>query len=138
MRSELRRLALAASLGLAAGLVVVACSGGEPTPTPPATPPPIPTATPTPSPVREWRLESIVVDGSTVTVALRVFAGVDVRVRLDGRPPDEITGLPPTLNYIFRDVAPGDYTARVSDVVGFVETAGVVVREIVDAESEGV
>ena len=109
------------SLGLL--IIAVACgTEGSSTPTATPTPPPA-TPTPTPMPTKEWSLESIGVDGSTVTVELRVFAGIDVQVALDGRKADEILGPSPTLRSIFRNVLPGDYTIRVSDVVGYVETA---------------
>ena len=125
-------------------LLAVACGVDEtPTPTiepglqtPTSTPTPSPaTPTPTPSVTREWALKGINVEGSTVTVELQVFAGIDVQVTLDGRQPDEIAGPPPTLKHTFLNVAPGDYTVRVSDVVGYVETARVVVKTVVDAEN---
>jgi hypothetical protein len=37
-----------------------------------------PTPTSTPLPTTEWRLEDMQVSGSTVTVSLPVFAGIDV------------------------------------------------------------
>ena len=84
-------------------------------------------ATPTPSPVREWNLKDIEVDGSTVTVILRAFAGIDVRVTLDGRNPDHVNTPVPILEFVFQDVPAGTHTIRVSDVVGFEQTAEVVV-----------
>ena len=36
-------------------------------------------------------------DGSTVTVILRVFAGIDVRVTLGGRTPDQVNTSVPIL-----------------------------------------
>ena len=85
------------------------------------------TPTPTPSPTREWDLERIQVDGSTVTVLLQVYAGIDVRVMLDAREPDQVKGPPPVIQYVFQDVAPGEHTIEVMDVVGFTESAEVVV-----------
>ena len=85
------------------------------------------TPTPTPSPIKEWDLEDIQVDGYTVRVLLRVYAGIDVRVTLDLRDPDQVTVLPPILEYVFQNVAPGEHTVKVRDVVGYSETAEVVV-----------
>ena len=99
---------------------------------PTATPTSVP-ATPTPWPPREWDLEGVAAEGSTVTVELRVFAGIDVRVTLDGRQADETVGPGPTLKFIFRDVTPGDHGVRVSDVVGFVETTKVTVESGLEA-----
>ncbi len=83
--------------------------------------------TPIPSPAREWNLEDIEVDGSTVTVLLHVFAGIDVRVTLDGRSPDRVNNLVPNREFVFEGVPAGTHTIRVSDVVGFERTAEVVV-----------
>ncbi|MCZ6867419.1 MAG: DUF6174 domain-containing protein [Chloroflexi bacterium] len=136
---------------LSVGLLAALACGVDATPTPSkgpgaqtptatptpflTTPTPTPTNTPTPSVTKEWSLERIQVEGSTVTVDLRVFAGIDVKVTLDGRQPDEIIGPPPTLKHIFRNVASGEYTAHISDVVGFTETATVVVQQLVDDEN---
>lgn len=84
-------------------------------------------ATPTPSATREWDLKDIRIDGSTVTVQLHVYAGIDVQATLDGRGADEINAPIPTLEFVFRDVAPGPHTVMVRDVVGFDETVEVVV-----------
>ena len=96
---------------------------------PTATPTPLPTATPTPtpSPAREWNLEGVQVDGSTVIVRLHVFAGIDVRATLDGRDPDQVNAPIPSLEFVFQDVTPGQHTIEVRDVVGFKESAEVVV-----------
>ena len=67
-------------------------------------------------------------DGSTVTVLLRVYAGIDVRVTLDGRGPDRVNTPPPILEYVFQDVASGKHTIQVRDVIGHKETAEVVVH----------
>ncbi|MEE8157768.1 MAG: hypothetical protein V3T78_00155, partial [Dehalococcoidia bacterium] len=109
---------------LSVGLLAALACGVDATPTPSngpgaqtptatptpflTTPTPTPTNTPTPSVTKEWSLERIQVEGSTVTVDLRVFAGIDVKVTLDGRQPDEIIGPPPTLKHIFRNVASGE------------------------------
>ena len=90
------------------------------------TPTPAPNATPTPSVTREWDLEGVQVDGSTVSVRLRVFAGIDVRVTLDGKDPDQVNPPSPFLEFLFQSVAPGKHTIEVEDVVGFTETTEVV------------
>ena len=66
-------------------------------------------------------------DGSTVTVILRVFAGSDVRVTLDGSNPNQVNTPVPILEFVFENVAPGKHTIEVKDVVGFTDTAEVVV-----------
>ena len=98
--------------------VVSACGSATPTPTP----------TPTSSPVKEWNLEGIHVDGSTVTVQLHVFAGIDVWATLDGRDADQLNAPVPILEFVFTDVAPGKHTVEVEDVVGYTETAEFVVH----------
>ena len=84
-------------------------------------------ATPTSSPAREWNLEDIQVDGTTVTVSLHVFAGIDVQATLDGKAADKVKPIIPTIEYVFLNVTPGQHTVEVRDVVGFSETADVVV-----------
>ena len=93
----------------------------------PWSPPPTPTASPTASVTREWNLEGIQVDGSTVTVLLYVFAGIDVRVTLDGRIYDQFNSPVPILEFVFENVDPGKHTIEMKDVVGFREAAEVVV-----------
>ena len=70
-------------------------------------------------------------DGSTVTVQLRVYVGISVEVSLDGRRPDErifpSSGPLVSLAFVFRNVAAGRHTIHVGDVVGHEETAEVVV-----------
>ena len=116
-----------------------------PTPTPPATPEPTPkmkgtpivtvtpvgTPTPTPSVMREWNVEDIQVNGSTVTVVLHLFAGVDVKARLDGRDADVVREgrAVGAMQYIFMNVTPGPHAIEVRDVVGFTENADVVVLD---------
>lgn len=87
----------------------------EPTPTPKAV---VSSPTATPAPSREWELVGYVVDGSKVTVLVRVYAGIDVRVSLDGEEPEHVEGPPPVLRFVFRDAIPGYYTIRVHDVTG--------------------
>jgi hypothetical protein len=99
-------------------------AGGQ-TPAVPATKTPPPS--PTPLVTREWKVEDIQVDGSTVTVMLRVYAGIDVRVTLNGAPADEIKPTVPVLQYVFLNVIPGQHTVEVRDVVGFEESKNVTV-----------
>ena len=120
-------------IGLTLALAV-AC-GDEATTTPSPTATVSPAATPTPSPVKEWAIDGVHVDGSTVTVLLHVFAGIDVRVTLDGRVPDQINAPIPILEHVFQDVAPGQHTIEVRDVVGFSETAQVVVQTLTTTKS---
>ncbi|MEE9248961.1 MAG: hypothetical protein V3U79_09725 [Dehalococcoidia bacterium] len=130
------RLILAVSLfGILVLLITAGCAGTASTPaltsSPTATPAPnftsTPGATSTPSPAREWNLEEIQVDGSTVTVLLHVFAGIDVRVTLEGRNPDQVNTPIPILEFVFLDVPAGTHSIQVQDVVGFEQTAEVVV-----------
>ncbi|MEE9199661.1 MAG: hypothetical protein V3U26_07710, partial [Dehalococcoidia bacterium] len=110
-------------------LVAIACgeeakeARGSPTPEPTATVSP----TPTPFPTQEWDLEGVQVDGSTVTVLLRVYAGIDVRVTLDGGDPDQVNAPVPILEFVFQSVPPGKHTVEVRDVVGHGEKAEIMV-----------
>ncbi|MCH7705747.1 MAG: hypothetical protein IIB33_01720 [Chloroflexi bacterium] len=106
-------------MAISVGLLAGAACAGEAVPTP--------TATATPSVVQEWELEGVQTFGTTVTVSLRVFAGIDVQVTLDGRQADEVRPALPTIEYIFNDVGAGSYTVEVRDVAGYNETAEVVV-----------
>ncbi len=116
----------AVALALSVLITVVACGGqAAPTATPTTSQE---KPTPTPGISREWVVEEVRVDGRTVTVEIRVFAGIDVRVSLDGRDPDEVIGPEPTLRFVFRDVAPGSHLALVRDAVGFEETLAVEVE----------
>ena len=114
-------------------LAIAGCTSAVPTPTPTltpsstATPAQTPTPTPTPSPIKEWNLDGIQVDGSTIKVRLHVFAGIDVRATLDGKDPEQVNALIPKLEFVFENVAPGKHTIQVSDVVGHEETSEVVV-----------
>ena len=101
----------------------------SPTATPPSTngPSSTPRSTsipsPTPSVAREWNLEEVKADGSTVTVSLHVFAGIDVDVTLDGKEADHVNAALPILEFVFEDVPAGEHSIVVSDVVGFEHTA---------------
>ncbi len=81
----------------------------------------IPAPPPTPSVIREWDVEDIQVDGSTITVMLRVYAGIGVQVTLNGTPADEVKPTLPVLEYLFLNVIPGQHTVEIRDVVGFEE-----------------
>lgn len=116
MKGSVALLVLLVGLLLAAACIT-------PAPTPTTTPVP----SPTPSPVKEWALDEVLVDGSTVTAILRVFAGIDVTAALDGRRPDEVRPVLPNIEYFFRNVTPGRHILEVKDIVGYSETAEVVV-----------
>ena len=75
---------------------------------------------PTPSPLlaRAWDIEDVSVDGSTITVTLRVYAGTGVSVVVDGIEPDEVIAEIPLIRHIFKNVASGTHELSVSDVVG--------------------
>ena len=60
-----------------------------------------PTPSPTPKPAKEWNLEGVLVDGFTGEVLLRVYAGIDVRVTLDGMGPDQKSFLPKSWSSFF-------------------------------------
>ena len=107
---------------MATALVSFAACGGA------AEPASTPTPTPTATPMKEWNLEGIQVDASTVTVSVRVFAGIDVWATLDGTRSDEVTPTPPTIKFVFHNVTPGTHTVEVRDVVGHSETAEVTVQ----------
>ena len=96
------------------GLLVAAACGRAVDPTPTATP------------MKEWNLEEVQVDDATVTVSVRVFAGIDVWATLDGNRSDEVEPNPPTIKYVFRDVTPGTHAVEVRDIVGHSQTAEVV------------
>ena len=116
--------------------LAVACSNATVEPTSPATiPTTAPTATavpqvetPTPRPAKEWRLEGIAVDRSTVTVSLFFHSTASVVVTLDGSQPDRRDNETPVLGFIFEGVAPGEHPIEIKDVMGNVETATVVVE----------
>ena len=55
-----------------------------------------------------------------------MFAGIDVRVTLDGRQPDQISVTENILRHVFEGVAPGKHSVTASDVMGFSDS-----REIV-------
>ena len=82
---------------------------------------------PTPTLVKEWEFQNVTVAGSTVTLDLRVFAGIDVKATLGGQQPDEVQYEAGMLRHVFRDVGEGSYTIRVQDVMGFSGSYEVVV-----------
>ena len=57
-------------------------------------------------------------DGSTVVVDLRVSAGGDVSVKLNGREPHEVSFSEGILRQVFRDVEPGRHSVLVYDATG--------------------
>ena len=117
-------------------VLAIGCGSPAPAATPAATATPTftPTTTPTPSVTREWDLEDIQVDGSTVRVRLHVFAGIDVRATLDGKDPEQVNALIPELEFVFQNVAVGKHTIHVEDVVGYEETAEIAVIAPGDAK----
>ena len=112
---------------LAAAIVFVPCGGDTDQATPTSTSTSTLTSTSTPRPVQEWSLEDVRVEGSTVTVSVRVFAGIGFDVILDGAEPSDTSGSPPILEFVFRDVSAGPHSIRIRDVVGYVEDVTVVV-----------
>ena len=110
------------AMGIAAG-----CTSGAPTPTVTVAPTATASPTSTPLPIKEWNLEDVQVDGATVTVSLRVYVGIGVQATLDGKLADEVRDTLPILEYVFLSVAPGQHPVEVQDVVGYTETAEVVV-----------
>ncbi|MDA0988442.1 MAG: hypothetical protein O2783_04805, partial [Chloroflexi bacterium] len=94
-------------------MMASACTSAAATPTVTIAPTATESPTSTPLPVKEWTLEDVRVDGSTVTVSLRVYVGIDVQVTLDGKPADEVVNTLPTLDYVFLNVAPGQHTVEV-------------------------
>ena len=67
------------------------------------------------------------IDSATITVLVRVFAGVDFDVTLDGRQPNDSGGTPPVLEFSFKAVSPGTHAVEVRDVVGHAEDVEVTV-----------
>lgn len=119
-----------------AGLIIalaVACSGGatsEPTGGATVTPTATtvsPTETFTPRPVREWRLDEVSVDGSTVTVWLFFHSTASVGVTLDGKEPTRRDNNIPVLAYVFEGVTAGEHDIEIKDVMGNIETTSVIV-----------
>jgi len=102
------------------GTIMAACGGGgeEKRGTP----------TPTPLPTKEWNLEDIQVDGSTVTVSVRVYAGIDLWATLDGRRSDEVTFDLPIIKYVFQNVTSGTHTVEIQDVIGHYEMRKVAIE----------
>jgi hypothetical protein len=81
-------------------------------------------------PVREWDLQKISVNGSTVTVSLHVFAGIDVGVTINGKEPARVEAAIPVINFVFEGVPVGENPVVVSDVVGRKETASVTIEAL--------
>ena len=144
-------LTVALALGLACGVAPIPTATGTSSPgtapTPTLTPVPLtptPTATPTLTPMppptlsvtREWDLEGMQVDGSTVNVLLRVYAGIDVGITLNGMEPDHVNARIPILEFVFQNVPVGKHDIQISDVVGFEESAEVVVSSQVPPDWE--
>ncbi|NQW16734.1 MAG: hypothetical protein HQ478_04535 [Chloroflexi bacterium] len=73
---------------------------------------------PTPMPAREWNIEDVNVDGSTVTVSVRVYSTADYTVVIDGIEPDEMITELPLIRHVFKNVASGAHELSVFDVVG--------------------
>jgi len=65
------------------------------------------------------------VDGNTVRVALRVFAGIDVDVTMDGEPPSRVDAAVPIIAYVFDDLESGEHQILMSDVAGYSQTESV-------------
>ena len=66
-------------------------------------------------------------DGSIVTVLLRIYAGIDVDVNLDGGEPDQVIARIPILEFVFQNVTSGPHSIRVKDIVGFEEVSKILV-----------
>ena len=130
--------------------LAAACAGSAPAPTairsspaPTATtasPAPTSTAVPqvptaTPMVTQEWELHGIAVDGDTVTVSLRVFAGIDVGVTVAGAAPNRVDASIPIFAFVFENVAAGEHPVEISDVVGHKQSASVIVAAP-DADDE--
>ena len=77
---------------------------------------------PTPSLAKEWDLEKVRVDSSTVSVELHVVEGAEVSVTIDGRDADNGRSTLPSVEYVFEDTAPGRHILEVQDAVGYSET----------------
>lgn len=110
--------------------LAAACSAATPVPT--TTDVPM-VSVPTPMTVQEWKLEGVKVDGNTVTVLVRAYAGIDVDVTLSGASPNRANTSNQVLEFIFDGVATGEHPVVVSDVAGFRETASVAVAETMPA-----
>ena len=83
------------------------------------------TVTPAPTPTlhREWETMAATVDGSTVTVDLRFYAGVDVQVAREEADPDEIAWSGDgVLRHTFCAAEPGTREIAISEVMSFTET----------------
>jgi hypothetical protein len=73
---------------------------------------------PTPMPTREWDIEDVSVDGSTVTVSVRVYSTANYTVVIDGIESDETVLAPPLMHHVFKNVASGAHELSISDIIG--------------------
>ena len=78
----------------------------------------IPSDETTPMPAREWEIEDVSIDGSMVTVTIRVHATADYTVVIDGVEADEQRLDLPLIDHIFNNVASGTHELTVSDIMG--------------------
>ena len=114
-------------LAIAGVLIALAGACADATPAPTASTIPQ-VSTPTPMVNQEWVLEGVEANGSTVTVKVRVFAGIDVGVTLRGTAPSRVVASIPIIEFVFEDVPAGDHPVVILDVVGFSERASVTVE----------
>ncbi len=105
-------------------LTLIACTKAEPT------------SQPTPLPSKEWRIEGIEQNGGDVVVKVRVYAGIDVYVVLDGTAPDIAKQSLPLLEFVFRNTPAGMHTVLVSDLVGHSESRDFWVSELPSTNPE--
>ena len=63
-----------------------------------------------------------------MVVELRVFAGIDVRVTLNGQEPDEVLSKDGILMHVFKAVAPGKHSVLAKDVMSFSESREIVLE----------
>ena len=112
-------VAMSLACGPSAASTLAPSLSETPIPTPTATLNPAPpTTTATPSPSREWEVERIDVDGTTVDLHVRVFSGVEIQVTLGGESPQMVSETAPTFVYHFAGVTPGAHILEVSDLAG--------------------
>ena len=78
----------------------------------------IPSIEPTPMPAHEWDIEHVSVDGSTIIVAVRLYATADYTIVIEGVEPDEVFPSLPIINHVFKNVASGTHELHIFDVVG--------------------
>ena len=75
-------------------------------------------ATPTPLPAKEWEVEDVSVEGSTVRVIVRIHATADLSVLIDGEEPDDVEHTLPLIHHVFHNVSSGTHELSIFDVVG--------------------